>query len=204
MPWEKNFDVDVALQRAGETFWSHGYEATSMRDLLEAMGIQKGSFYDTYGSKREAYQRSLEQYASKRFAYFEGLVEHQGPKESLQTLINAVFDECVGPDGHRGCMLLNCALELAANDTAAQRAVSRALEHHENCYADLIRAAQAEGEIRSTLDADATAKAMLAIVMGMRVYSRTNAPRATLRTLADQALDLLERGAAMPGTNPSP
>jgi TetR/AcrR family transcriptional repressor of nem operon len=193
MPWEKNFDVDVALQKAGEAFWSHGYEATSMRDLLEAMGIQKGSFYDTYGSKREAYLRSLEQYADTRFAHFGHLVEGQGPKESLQALINAIYKECIGSAGHRGCMLINCALELAHSDTAAQRAVQRALEYHEQSYADLIRAAQAAGEIGADLDADATAKAMLAIVIGMRVISRAGTSRTTLRTLADQALELLER-----------
>ena len=47
--------------------------------------------------------------------------------------------------------------------------------------------------LRADLDAAATAKAMLAIVIGMRVYSRAGTSRATLKTLADQALDLLER-----------
>jgi len=193
MPWEKNFDVDVALQKAGETFWSHGYEATSMRDLLEAMGIQKGSFYDTYGSKRSAYLRALEQYTDTRFAEFGALIEGQAPKQSLHTLIRAVYKECIGAEGHRGCMLINCALELAHSDTGAQRAVQRAFEYHEQSYADLIRAGQAAAEISADLDATATAKAMLAIVIGMRVFSRAGASRATLRTLADQALELLER-----------
>ena len=62
MPWEKQFDVDVALERAGEAFWSHGYETTTMRDLLSAMGIHKGSFYDTYGSKKKVYLVALDQY----------------------------------------------------------------------------------------------------------------------------------------------
>jgi len=192
MPWEKNFDVNVALQRAGEAFWAHGYEATSMQDLLEAMGIRKGSFYDTYGSKREVYLRALEQYADSRFAHFGSLVEGQGPKESLKTLIEAIYEECIEHEGHRGCMVINCALELAHSDTAAQRAVQRAFEHHEQSYADLIRAAQAAGEVDGELDADATAKAMLAVVVGMRVFSRSGTSRATLRTLADQALELIE------------
>ena len=164
-----------------------------MRDLLEAMGIQKGSFYATYGSKRSAYLRSLEQYTNTRFGYFDELVKGQGPMESLKTLMHSIYEQCIGADGHRGCMLVNCALELAHSDTEAQRTVQRALEFHEQSYNDLIVAGQAAGEIRDDLDPAATAKAMLAIVMGMRVMSRAGTSKAALQTLADQALLLLER-----------
>ena len=192
MPWEKTFDVDEALRRAGETFWTQGYEATSMRDLLGAMGIQKGSFYDTYGSKKAAYLRALDQYQDERFGYFSGLVEGLGPKLALRRLIEEVYDDCVSPDGHRGCMVINCALELAHSDPDAQRVVQRAFETHERSYQELIEAGQASGEFSETLDAAATSKALLALVMGMRVYSRAGASKATLRTLADQALALIE------------
>ena len=44
MPWEKTFDIDDAIARATEVFWAKGYEATSLADLLQAIGINKGSF----------------------------------------------------------------------------------------------------------------------------------------------------------------
>lgn len=193
MPWQKSFDVEDALRKAGAAFWDHGYEATSMADLLEAMGIQKGSFYDTYGSKKEVYLRSLEQYATTRFEEFRALAADHPPKAALRVLIEAIHDECAGPEGHKGCMVVNGALELAHSDTAAQRLVARTLEAHEEAYLRLIEAGQEAGEISRHLDAPATAKALLALVMGMRVYSRAGSPRTTLRTLADQALALLER-----------
>ena len=192
MPWEKNFDVDVALRKAGQTFWAQGYQATSMCDLLDAMGIQKGSFYDTYGSKHEAYLRSLEQYTIERFGHFSEVAEGLAPKAALRALIDEIHRECSGPDGHKGCMLINCALELAHSDTAAQRQVQRAFEAHEQSFEDLIVAGQAAGEISAQLDAAATAKSMLALVVGMRVFSRSGATKASLRVLADQALALLE------------
>lgn len=192
MPSEPTFDVDETLRRAGETFWSNGYAATSMNDLLTAMGIQKGSFYNTYGSKRDAYLNALEQYATTRFAYFSDQVVGQGPTQALTSLLNIISDECVSIDGHKGCMMINCALELAHSDTAAQRAVQRSLENHEQSFADLITAGQAAGEIGRALDANATAKAMLAIVIGMRVMSRAGVPSSAIRTLRDQALQLLE------------
>ena len=193
MPWTKNFDVDEALRKAGEAFWTHGYEATSMSSLLEAMGIQKGSFYDTYGSKKEVYLRALDQYTNTRFDEFKGLADGHTPKQALRVLIDAIHDECASKEGHRGCMVINCALELAHSDTDAQRFVQRTFETHEDFYAELIRAGQEAGEISSDIDPQATAKAMLALVMSMRVFSRAGSSRATLRTLADQALELLER-----------
>ena len=48
MPRTKAFDVTDALDKAKDYFWAHGYESTSMDDLLKAMGINRGSFYDTY------------------------------------------------------------------------------------------------------------------------------------------------------------
>ncbi len=192
MPWEKQFDIDVALERAGETFWSHGYEATSIRDLLSAMGIHKGSFYDTYGSKKELYLMALEQYMVTRFAQFRESVAHQTPKRSLEIHLNEIFKECIGPEGHRGCMAINCALELAHSDSTAQKTVLRAFKGHEKFILEHIAAAQEAGEISTEIDAAATAKTIFAIVMGMRVNSRAGAPKATLRTLADQALALLD------------
>lgn len=52
MPWEKAFDTDKVLERAAEVFSIKGYEATSIADLLRAMELNKGSLYNSFGSKR--------------------------------------------------------------------------------------------------------------------------------------------------------
>ena len=191
MPWEKNFDVDVALQKAGETFWSRGYEATSVRDLLAAMGIQKGSFYATYGSKRDAYLRALDQYIDARSTLDGTAHGESSPRHALELHLEDVLAECVGPDGRLGCMAVNCALELALVDDHAQKAVLRAFSKHEDFILEQILAAQAEGEVSSEIDAEAAAKAIFAIVIAMRVQARAGASKTSLRTLAEQASALL-------------
>ena len=191
MPWTKNFDVDRALERAGEVFWNKGYMATTLRDLLGAMGIQKASFYDTYGNKHAAYLSALEQYSQARSKEFGDLIDGLGPLEAVRAIFDAILEDCLSPQGQRGCMVINCALELAPHDPEAQAAVLRAFKDHENLYRDLIRAGQERGEIPDHLNAHETAKLLLGLVMGMRVYARAGAPRKTLRTLADQALALL-------------
>ena len=191
MPWEKQFDIDSALEKAGETFWSKGYEATSLRDLMSAMGIHKGSFYDTYGSKKELYLKALDRYIETRVAWFAERTTGLSPRASLEAHFNDILAECVSADGHRGCMVINCALELGHADPAVQKVVRRAFRNHEKFFLDSLAAAQEAGDVSSDIDTAATAKAMFAIVVGMRVQARAGAPKATLRTLADQALGLI-------------
>nr|MDP9479507.1 TetR/AcrR family transcriptional regulator [Actinomycetota bacterium] len=60
MPRTREFEPETALQDAMELFWLKGYEATSMRDLLEGMGIGRGSFYGTFGDKRSLFLAALD------------------------------------------------------------------------------------------------------------------------------------------------
>ncbi|MEO0660648.1 MAG: TetR/AcrR family transcriptional regulator [Planctomycetota bacterium] len=193
MPWKKNFDVDAALRKAGETFWSAGYEATSMTSLLDAMGIQKGSFYDTFGSKRDAYLRALDRYADGRQAMLDGWAADSSPIECLRQLLTYVRDDCIGPEGRKGCMLVNCALELAATDPDAQRTVQTAFEAFRRTLEDCLERARERGEVGAQVDPAATSTTLLGLVMSMRVFSRAGSPDATIQTLHDQALELLER-----------
>src|SRR5246127_5397194 len=64
----KEFDRDVAVERAMSVFWSKGYAATSTDDLLQAMKIGRQSMYDTFGDKRRLYVEALERYQRERVA----------------------------------------------------------------------------------------------------------------------------------------
>ncbi len=64
----KEFDPDAALQSALELFWRRGYEATSVADLVEHLGIGRASIYATFGNKHELYLKALDRYAEGRDA----------------------------------------------------------------------------------------------------------------------------------------
>ena len=55
----REFDISDALDRAMEAFWRHGYEATSMADLMEAMSLQKGSIYKAFNDKHSLFMAAL-------------------------------------------------------------------------------------------------------------------------------------------------
>src|ERR1700730_11789741 len=58
----KQFDRDEVLDRAIVAFWTRGYEATSIDDLVEATGINRGSIYGTFGDKRRLFLMALDRY----------------------------------------------------------------------------------------------------------------------------------------------
>ena len=62
MPRAKVFDYDEALTRAMHVFWSQGYQATTMQDLLAEMAINPGSLYHTFGDKHQLFLAVLERY----------------------------------------------------------------------------------------------------------------------------------------------
>ena len=90
-------------------------------------------------------------------------------------------------------MLVNCALELAATDPDAQRTVQTAFEAFRRTLEDCLERARERGEVGALVDPAATSTTLLGLLMSMRVFSRAGSPDATIQTLHDQALELLER-----------
>lgn len=64
MPRSKQFKPEQALGSAMSAFWRHGYEATSMEDLMDCMGIGRASIYNAFGNKRALFLAALGHYVS--------------------------------------------------------------------------------------------------------------------------------------------
>ena len=192
MPWTKQFDPQVAIGRAMEVFWQLGYEAASLNDLLQAMGIQKGSFYDTFGSKHELYLRALESYGTERLDAIVEMTAGKDPKKAIAQLMSLVKSESLGAEGNRSCFALNCILERAHNDPEALEIAHRTLRRHEGIFAGLIKRGQEAGTIPDSVDAKRVSKVLVGLSMAMRVYGKAQAPASTINALYWQALNALE------------
>jgi TetR/AcrR family transcriptional regulator, transcriptional repressor for nem operon len=58
----RSFDEDEALAGAARLFAAHGYDGTSVDDLVRGLGVHRGSLYSTFGSKRALYLRVLREH----------------------------------------------------------------------------------------------------------------------------------------------
>lgn len=145
----KAFDPDAALQSALELFWRRGYEATSMADLVDGLGIARAGIYATFGSKRELYLRALERYGEQCDPALLAELSQPGPVlPAVRGLVRRYAREAAedGDGGlRRGCFVTNTAVELAPHDPGAARRVAASLGHLETALTAALVRAEAQG-----------------------------------------------------------
>ncbi len=193
MPWEKQFDVSEVLDKAMQAFWSRGYAATSMQDLVDRMGINRGSLYSTYRDKHALFLAALRMYDDtlrhKRLADLEA---KYGPRETIRQLFLAFASHVSEKGGNRGCFLTNTALELAAHDREAGKIVGHAQKEIEAFFARMIRKGKAQGEVAPHVKPAETASGLLASLIGLAVLTRSRPERALLQAIVDDAMRRLD------------
>jgi TetR/AcrR family transcriptional regulator, transcriptional repressor for nem operon len=140
----KEFRPEEALDAAMQLFWCRGYEATSMRDLLDGMGIGRGSFYNTFGDKHALFLASLDRFRELRTSWIDEVLEDSG-LGGIEEVFGRTVDSLVGFEPRRGCLMANTAVELGPHDAQVAEKVSSYVRHTETIFERaLIRAQEAE------------------------------------------------------------
>ena len=190
----KEFDPDTALQAALELFWRRGYEATSMSDLVDHLGIGRASLYATFGSKHELYLKALERYDRAGLPPIVRELSQPGPAlPAVRALVRRYATEAADEQLRlNGCLVTNTASELAPHDPAAARRVERNWDHFEAVLHSALVRAQAQGELPADRDPLALARMLLVLLQGLRVVGKASADPARVRDAAEQALALLD------------
>jgi TetR/AcrR family transcriptional repressor of nem operon len=189
----REFDEAAVLDAAVQCFWSRGYEATSVRDLADKMGITGASLYNAFGDKRRLFRRALDHYVEQGFGdrarRFEGRLP---PREALAGFFEEIVERSLADPQRRGCLLVNSALEVAPHDPEFQRVIAGVLVEVEGFFHRSIAAGQRDGTIASRQPAEDLARLLLGVHLGLRVLARTRPERALLEGLVRPVFALLD------------
>ncbi|NEA32587.1 TetR/AcrR family transcriptional regulator [Streptomyces sp. SID13031] len=171
----RTFEQDVVVDRAMEVFWRKGYRATTPQDLIDAVGIGKGSLYNAFGSKRELFRLALDRYRDQQATLIDEMLAAPGPvKQRLASAMELVIDLNFADPDRRGCLAVNTAAELAGSDLAATDQVRAMFERTTEVFLAAIRLGQASGELRKENDPEAVATHLLTTLVGLQLLSRTS------------------------------
>lgn len=192
MPAEKQFDTRAALDKAMQAFWSRGYQATSMQELVDCMGINRASLYATYGDKRALFISALRMYDDARRNLLDELAVRHPPREAIRQVFLWFMNGISETGGNRGCFLTNTALELAAHDAEVRKVVAAAQEEVETFFKAMIRKGKAAGQLPDHVKPGEAARGLLASLLGFLVLVRSRPDPALLQVIIHDALHRLE------------
>jgi TetR/AcrR family transcriptional repressor of nem operon len=186
------FDLDAAIGSALEVFWKHGYAATTPAELLEAIGVGKGSFYNAFESKHALFERALERYGDDRVT---GLARALSGTGSVRQRVKRYFERLAASENagllRRGCFAANTAGELGGRDPVATKLVRETFGRMERVFEATFTEAQERGELARSLDPKAFAALLLAALVGMTVLARVDEPAARAKRIAQAFTALL-------------
>jgi AcrR family transcriptional regulator len=186
----REFCVHDALAKALRVFWSKGYEAASLSDLTEAMGITRPSLYAAFGNKESLFRQALDLYEREKLDYVGKALAHptaRGVAEAmLRSAVEAMTSEC---DPH-GCMRV---IATATCGDGAQ-SVRAELEARGNVIRQSIverfARAKAENDLPAHIDVEGLTDLLKALLQGISLQAASGATREELERMVETGLAL--------------
>ena len=188
----KTFDPTSAIDRAMRLFWRQGYEATSIQELVDALGIGRGSLYDTFGDKHSLFLASLDRYSDMAFAMLMPPLKSEGPvRDALHEVFERVLNLATAPSHPPGCLMTNTLVELGLRDADVAQRILVNYQQLESALITMLRRGQETGEIPSRHTASVLARFLLTTMQGLRVLAKAQPDRALLEDVISVALTTL-------------
>ncbi len=180
---------DQILQAGLELMKLHGYNGTSVKDIVDAAGVPKGSFYNYFDSKQSFATDALEVVAAEDERMTREMMASVGgsPLTQLQGYFEQAADHFCAGDFRQGCFFGNMAQEMSDSNEVIRDAVGRIMRRKTESIGRILDAALEAGEIRADADtlqlAEFVFNAWEGTLMRMKASRGREPLQAFLRTL---------------------
>lgn len=192
MPRTKQFDEKVILEKAMELFWQKGFHGTSMQDLINHLGINRASLYDTYGDKQQLFDSALNQYKKdNQQRLLELLNSGKTVKASFKNLFEQSIQAILNDPNRKGCFMVNTATAIACDSTQMSM-LRENKDFIERSFGTALQRAVDHGELRADLNISVIAKTMFTFFNGIQVSAKIRPNQRELHASLDTVLSLLD------------
>ena len=169
----REFDTEEVISKALDRFWTYGYDATSITDLMDATGLAKGSLYKGFGDKKRLFMCALDAYLLRANAPLSECADAgESGREALERIFSYVVGTATCSGVRRGCFATNSTIELGPHDPDVRNRLRRHTRQQEKMFAAIIRQGVADGSLRKGLDPEAGARYTTTLLKGLQVRGK--------------------------------
>ena len=188
MPRPREFDTDDALDAARDTFWRLGYEATTLADLTDAMGISRPSLYNAFGDKEALFLTVLGRYEQAYAPMLAALEAEPDGRRAVREALVGVARGLADPETPGGCLRVGHTARTGNHEPVLAEALGRAHRDFEAAFEARLRRAQADGQLAADEDAAVLAAFFAGTISAMSVRARIDRDEAALAGMAQRAM----------------
>lgn len=187
----KEYQRNEVIEAVTHVFWSKGYEATSMNDVVAAGGINKHSLYKEFGDKEGLFLACLDYYTREMsLELFELLTQEP---LGLANIEKFFLDRASYADSRqcRGCFLVNSVADQEIVSTKVKARIRSTLKQHDEFFYRCLSAAQERGEISASKDCKTLASYLSCVLRGLMSVGRSKTSLVSPKAIVAVALETL-------------
>jgi TetR/AcrR family transcriptional repressor of nem operon len=193
MPRVKLFDENKVLSKATELFWIKGYHATSIQDLVNHLGINRGSLYDTYGGKKELFYKAFQLYRTNNCNGITAFFENQNEvKNGFRALFEMGINESISDKDKKGCFVVNTTTELIPGEKELLEILQENKKIFEKLFYNFLLKGQQSGEISKSKNIKTISHLFYTFYNGLKVVAKVQSEPKELLNSVDEILMLLD------------
>jgi TetR/AcrR family transcriptional repressor of nem operon len=199
----KQFDTNEVLDRAMAVFWERGYEATSIQDLVEATGLNRGSLYATFSDKKQLFLAVLAHYVSRVGGPMMAELAASDPRQAIERMFGAILRRTSDPTSPRGCLITNTALECPGSGDDISRTIAACVGQQEALVYQVLLGAQVTGALPQAHDCRALARFFVGVAQSLNVVHKAMADPGVLQDIVRVAMQVWDAPHAVPSNGRS-
>ncbi|MET1028968.1 MAG: helix-turn-helix domain-containing protein [Dongiaceae bacterium] len=187
----RQFDESDMLEKALGVFWRKGMRATTMMDLAEATGVQRGSLYNAYGGKEDIFLLAFDDYVTRFLAAAAEALAAPEPKDGLTSLFGVAIASMTSGSPARGCLSTRTATEGVLDDPRLRQRLRKMLDDLHGIVLTALSSKKAKTRLAVT--PDQAADLVVTFTRGLAVMERVYGDVAYLKNTAAALVQTLLR-----------
>lgn len=189
----REFNAQIALDKAIELFWQKGFANTSMREMVKHTGVAHAGLYTAFGGKEDLFQAALEKYEKRIFMYlFAGLESERASLKEIKKFFDFVKSSKDDKYFQNGCFIANASTEYGKAEGPIHEVLVRTFERQVKAFKHALGNAQSQNQLPTNINLDNTAAALVVLFYGSSTLIRMKAPQEAINQAIQAGLSVLE------------